>query len=238
MISIQNVQKSFGGTKAINGLNLSVRPGQIYGLLGPNGAGKSTTINLLLGLLAPDSGKVELDGKEVLPNLKTLQKITGYIPENVSLYPYLTAKENLEYFCKLSGIIYSKIELKNILIKSGLEENAIERRMETYSKGMRQKVGIAIALAKKARIYLLDEPASGLDPISSSQLTTLLKSLSAEGATILMVSHDLFRVGETCDQIGILKQGELIKDIKTEGLTSIELEKIYLDFMHNKTSES
>ena len=124
-------------------------------------------------------------------------------------------------------------ELKNLLNECGLEEDAFNKPTSNYSKGMRQKVGIAIALAKNAKIYLLDEPASGLDPMASNELSEILKKLSSKGATILMASHDLFRVRETCDKIGILKQGSLIKEMFSKDVTSNELENIYLSFMQS-----
>ena len=129
----------------------------------------------------------------------------GYIPENVNLYPYLTGVENLDYFSKLAGLKFTLEELARFLLECGLEEEAFNKSISEYSKGMRQKVGIAIAYAKNAKIYLLDEPASGLDPLSSNELSILLKKMSERGATILMASHDIFRVRETCHKIGILK---------------------------------
>ena len=149
------------------------------------------------------------------------------------MYPYLTGYENLEYFCKLSGTNLSKSKLKSLLNECGLEEEVHNRMLSKYSKGMRQKVGIAIALAKKAKVYLLDEPASGLDPLASNELSSLLKKLSDEGATVLMASHDIFRVRETCDRIGIIKNGELIKEMKTSDVTTKELENIYIKYIQN-----
>ena len=122
-------------------------------------------------------------------------------------------------------------KLSNFLIECGLEQQAHAKRTSEYSKGMRQKVGIAIAYAKNAKIYLLDEPASGLDPLASNQLSELLKKLASKDATILMASHDIFRVRETCDRIGILKQGKLLKEVHSSDVTSSELESIYLNFM-------
>ena len=157
----------------------------------------------------------------------------GYIPENVNLYPYLSGIENLDYFCKISRLSLNYIKLSELLNECGLENDAHNKRTSEYSKGMRQKVGIAIALAKNAKIYLLDEPASGLDPMASNELSVILKKLSTNGATILMASHDLFRVRETCDKIGILKQGSLIKEMLSKDVTSNELEEIYLNFMQS-----
>lgn len=233
MIAIQNTSKDFKGFQAVNQLSLAVVEGEIYGLLGSNGAGKSTTLNMLLGFLKPDNGKTLVNGIDTSANADEARKQIGYIPENVSLYPYLTGIENLDYFCKLAGKKYSKNELAEFLTACGLQTEAHNKRTETYSKGMRQKVGIAIAYAKKAKVYLLDEPASGLDPLASNELSVLLKKLADEGAAVLMASHDIFRVRETCNRIGILKHGVLVKEMNTSYVTANELEKIYLEYMQN-----
>ena len=231
MIAIQNTSKTFKGLLAVNQLSLSVEKGEIYGLLGSNGAGKSTTLNMLLGFLKPDDGQTIVNGIDTSTNADEARKQIGYIPENVNLYPYLTGIENLDYFCKLAGKKYTTSELSDFLTACGLEKEAHNKRTETYSKGMRQKVGIAIAYSKKAKVYLLDEPASGLDPLASNELSVLLKKLAGEGAAILMASHDIFRVRETCNRIGILKHGVLIKEMNTADVTANELEKIYLNYM-------
>ena len=233
MIQIQNVSKSFKGTSAIKNLTLKVDKGEILGLLGANGAGKSTTINMLLGFLNPDSGDVHINDIDTTKNAKKTRKHIGYIPENVNLYPYLSGSENLDYFCKLAGLKYSKSELENYLNICGLQSEAQHKKVSGYSKGMRQKVGIAIAYAKKATVYLLDEPASGLDPLASNELSILLKKLASEGATILMASHDIFRVREVCNRIGILKNGVLVKELKSKDVSANELETLYLKFMQN-----
>mgnify|MGYP001464203773 FL=1 len=233
MIQIQNVSKSFKGTSAIKNLTLKVNKGEILGLLGANGAGKSTTINILLGFLNPDSGNVHINDIDTSKNAQKTRKHIGYIPENVNLYPYLSGSENLDYFCKLAGLKYSKSELENYLNICGLQSEAQHKKVSGYSKGMRQKVGIAIAYAKKATVYLLDEPASGLDPLASNELSILLKKLASEGATILMASHDIFRVREVCNRIGILKNGVLVKELKSKDVSANELETLYLKFMQN-----
>lgn len=233
MIHIQNATKSFKGQIAVQNLSLQVTKGEILGLLGANGAGKSTTINMLLGFLTPDSGSVKIDEKEVSKETREVRKLIGYIPENVNLYPYLSGLENLDYFCKLAGLKYSKTELQDFLSACGLQSEAHEKKISNYSKGMRQKVGIAIAYAKKARVYLLDEPASGLDPLASNELSELLKKLAAEGATILMASHDIFRVREVCHRIGILKHGAMVKELNSQDVSANELEQLYLEYMIN-----
>jgi ABC-2 type transport system ATP-binding protein len=227
MVHLQNIQKSFNGQKALNNLSLEVKAGEIYGLLGANGAGKSTTLNLLLGFYKPDSGTITIN------NNSKKQNNIGYIPENVNLYPYLNGIENLDYFCKLAGLKYSRTELSQLLSECGLQKEAHYQRTGNYSKGMRQKVGIAIAFAKKAKVYLLDEPASGLDPLASNELSELLKKLSSRGSSILMASHDIFRVREVCHRIGILKKGSLVTELKSEEISTHDLEKLYIKFIKN-----
>jgi ABC-2 type transport system ATP-binding protein len=233
MIQVKNATKSFKGNTAVDDLNLQVASGEILGLLGANGAGKSTTINMLLGFLKPDSGQVLINEKECFANSSEVRNMIGYIPESVNLYPYLTGAENLDYFCKLAGLFYPKTELVDFLSTCGLQSEAHDQKVSEYSKGMRQKVGIAIAYAKKAKVYLLDEPASGLDPLASNELSDLLRKLADEGAAIMMASHDLFRVREVCSRIGILKNGKLIKELNSTDVSANELESVYLEFMKN-----
>ncbi|MEM6344374.1 MAG: ABC transporter ATP-binding protein [Bacteroidota bacterium] len=233
MIHLREVSKSFKGKAAVQNLNLEVQAGEILGLLGANGAGKSTTINMLLGFIKPDSGMVAINQIDVNQKAEEVRRLIGYIPENVNLYPYLSGVENLDYFCRLAGLKYSQTELKDFLQICGLQSDAINQKVASYSKGMRQKVGVAIAYAKKAQVYLLDEPASGLDPLASNELSDLLKKLAEEGATILMASHDIFRVREVCDRIGILKNGQLVKELQSKEVSANELEQLYLEFMQN-----
>ena len=233
IISIKNLTKAFNNYSVLNNLSIEVEEGEIYGLLGSNGAGKSTTINILLGFIKPDSGISKINDINTITNYNEAREHVGYISENVSLYPYLSGIENLDYFSKINGRNHNPEEIKSLLNKCGLDNELHQKRVETYSKGMRQKVGIAIALAKKARVYLMDEPASGLDPLASNELSSILKKLSSEGSSILMASHDIFRVRETCDRIGIIKKGKLVKEMKTVNVSTNELEKIYIDYMQN-----
>ena len=187
--------------------------------------------NILLGFLEPDSGTTYINGVDTSSDPGEARKHTGYIPENVNLYPYLSGLENLDYFCKLAGKNYNRGKLKEVLLECGLDLISIDKKLDAYSKGMRQKVGIAIALAKEANVYLLDEPASGLDPLASTELSSILKKLSKSGAAVLMASHDIFRIRETCDRIGILKNGELVKEMDTANVSTKELENIYIEYM-------
>ena len=144
------------------------------------------------------------------------------------LYPNLTGLENLEYFSSLAGFDYSKTELYELLSTAGLQSQAFEKRLGGYSKGMRQKVGIAIAVAKKAKVLLLDEPTSGLDPKASNEFSEILKNLAAKGTAILMATHDIFRAREIASRIGIMKQGNLESVIDASSISANELEDLYL----------
>ncbi|MCT4630969.1 ATP-binding cassette domain-containing protein [Winogradskyella sp.] len=233
MIIINKVSKSFKGSKAVDNLSINIAKGEILGLLGANGAGKSTTINMLLGFIKPDFGAISIDDIDIISNSESARKLIGYIPENVNLYNHLSGIENLDYFCKIANLKYTELELKDFLTTCGLQQQAHKQKVSSYSKGMRQKVGIAIAYAKKAKVLLLDEPASGLDPLASNELSTLLQSLASSGTSILMASHDIFRVREVCHRIGILKNGILVKELNSKDVSANELETLYLKYMQN-----
>ena len=232
MLHTENLSKEYDGNLALNCLNLSVEAGDIYCLLGANGAGKSTTINLFLNFIKPTSGRAVIDQMDVASEpLKTKERI-AYIPENLNLYGELTGLENLEYFVGLSGKKYGSQELTKYLGEAGLQESAHKQRIKGYSKGMRQKVGIAIALAKKAKALLLDEPTSGLDPKASNEFSELLVKLSNQGVATLMATHDLFRAKETGTDIGIMKSGVLVEQLSADDINHSDLEKLYLAHMN------
>lgn len=238
MISTNKLTKKFGDFTAVDNLTLSVKEGEILCLLGANGAGKSTTINMLLGFIKPTSGTAEINGLDVTKNnLKTKEFIT-YIPENLMLYPSLTAVENLDYFAGIAGKELSPQMLTGFLKEAGLQEEAFQKRISTFSKGMRQKVGIALALAKDTKVLLLDEPTSGLDPKASNEFGALLQKLKNKGVAILMATHDLFRAKEVATHIGIMKDGKLRQQFVAENISLPELEKAYLDTMNYKEALS
>lgn len=229
MLEAINLSKNYGSHKALDSLNLQIGPGDIYCLLGANGAGKTTTINLFLNFIEASGGEARINGLEVSKNPLETKKHLAYIPEQVNLYKNLSGLENLEYFVSLGGNgHYSKNELKGFLTDAGLPEEAIDKRISAYSKGMRQKVGIALATAKKAAALLLDEPTSGLDPSASNEFSGLLKKLSKEGVAVLMATHDLFRAKETGTRIGIMKHGSLVAEMATNEIGHADLEQIYL----------
>ena len=228
MLIVENLSKTYGDYKALNNLNLKLNKGEIFALLGQNGAGKSTTINIFLGFVKPTEGVAKINGVSVVDHLEETKKYIAYIPETVLLYPNLTGVENLKFFSSLAGFDYDNEALTNFLSKAGLQSDAHHNRLGGYSKGMRQKVGIAIAIAKKAKVLLLDEPTSGLDPKASNEFSEILKELASEGTTIFMATHDIFRAKEVADRIGIMKRGNLISEINADEISANELEKLYL----------
>jgi ABC-2 type transport system ATP-binding protein len=213
---------------ALDNLNLRVQPGEIFCLLGQNGAGKTTTINLFLGFISPTSGQALINGLNVARHPLETKQFLAYLPETVMLYPNLTGLENLRFFSSLAEFHFGDTELEKYLLQAGLQADAHRKRLGAYSKGMRQKVGIAIALAKRAKVLLLDEPTSGLDPKAANEFSDLLRTLSAGGAAILMATHDIFRAKEVGTHIGIMRQGQLVETMPTSVLTANELEAIYL----------
>ena len=228
MLIAENLSKTYGDYKALNNLNLKLNKGKIFALLGQNGAGKSTTINIFLGFVKPTEGAAKINGISVIDHPEETKKFIAYIPETVLLYPNLTGVENLKFFSSLAGFDYDNEALTNFLSKAGLQSDAHHNRLGGYSKGMRQKVGIAIAIAKKAKVLLLDEPTSGLDPKASNEFSEILKELASEGTTIFMATHDIFRAKEVADRIGIMKRGNLISEINADEISANELEKLYL----------
>lgn len=228
MLKTINLHKKYNDFTALHSLNLEVKKGEIFALLGQNGAGKSTTINILLGLIKATSGDAFINEISVRDHPQKIKQHLAYIPETVLLYPQLTGIENLDFFSKIAGFRYSKEELSALLQRTGLQETAHQKALGGYSKGMRQKVGIAIALAKDAKVLLLDEPTSGLDPIATAEFTEIIRQLGKDGKTILMATHDIFNAASVATHIGIMKQGELVQHVPSKTFTAKELQELYL----------
>lgn len=222
---------TFGQHTVLRALDLEVGKGEICCLLGPNGAGKTTTLNCFLGFLQPSSGTALVNGINVARYRQEARRYLAYIPETVMLYPYLSGLENLQFFNALTGQELSKDQYIQLLLDAGLQQQAIHRRVHTYSKGMRQKVGIAIAAAKDAGALLLDEPTSGLDPRASNEFSELLRRFSSEGRAVLMATHDLYRAREVATRIGIMKEGRLLTMMDAAAVDHYALESIYMEHM-------
>ena len=232
MLQATNLTKKYGSFTALDALNLTVKEGDIFCLLGANGAGKSTTINLFLNFIDPSEGQATINALDVTEHGKETKQLLSYIPENLMLYPNLTGLENLDFFCGLGGKRYPKDRLEELLKQSGLQADFIYKRVSSYSKGMRQKVGIALARAKEASVLLLDEPTSGLDPKASNEFSQLLLDMKEKGVATLMATHDLFRAKDTGTRIGIMKEGVLVEQFATDEVSFQDLEKLYLQHMH------
>ena len=233
MLEAVDLTKSYNGDVALDSLNLRIEPGEVFCLLGANGAGKTTTINLFLNFTPRTSGVARIDGLDVAEHPLETKRRLAYIPEQVMLYRNLSGLENLEYFVALSGgEERSEAQLRGFLADAGLPADAADRRVSTYSKGMRQKVGVAVAMAKGAKALLLDEPTSGLDPKASNEFSLLLGRLRDAGAAILMATHDLFRAKESGTRVGIMKRGRLVETLDTEAVGHADLERLYLEHMN------
>ncbi len=231
VLEARGLSKRYGAVVALAGLDLRVGRGEILALLGANGAGKTTTTQLFLGFIAPTSGQALIEGLDVATHALETKRHLAYIPERLALYPHLSGLENLAYFQALGGAPQPEGALRAFLAEAGLPAEAADRPASTYSKGMLQKVGIALALAKSARALLLDEPLSGLDPKAANDFCALLRALRDRGAAVLMATHDLFRAKDTADRIGIMRSGALVAEVETARVTHAELEDLYLEQM-------
>lgn len=221
--------KNYNNHIALHPLELQIPPGQIFCLLGQNGAGKTTTINLFLGFIEPSSGQALINGVNVAKNTDITRQAVAYIPEVVHLYGNLTGVENLDFFNRLAGFRFSPKELKAFLLKAGLQEEAHEKKLGGYSKGMRQKVGIAIALAKNASVILMDEPTSGLDPKATLEFNAICRELSDQAKTILMATHDIFNATSLGHRIGIMRDGHLKHIVDASGISAEGLQQLYFE---------
>lgn len=232
-LEAEGLCKSYGDLVALADLTLAVKKGEVVCLLGANGAGKTTTINCFLGFHAPDRGRARIDGIDVQEDPLAARRRVAYLPESVALYDRLTGLENLAFFDRLTGHHRGDDELSQLLSQAGLEPQAHGRRVGAFSKGMRQKVGIAIALAKGAVALLLDEPLSGLDPAAAHGLGEQILELRDTGCGVLMATHDIFRAKAIGDRIGIMMRGRLVNVLDADTLDAGEIEAIYLKHLQD-----
>lgn len=227
------------GTLALDRVSFAVHPGEIYAMLGANGAGKTTTINLFLNFIEPTSGEARIAGIVTHREPLEAKRQVAYVSENVMLYPNFTALQNLDYFARLGGkTSYTKNDYRDVLLRVGLQEEAHSRRLGGFSKGMRQKCGIAVAILKGAPAILLDEPTSGLDPKAGLEFLALLASLRDEGKAILMSTHDIFRAKEIADKVGIMSRGLIVMQKTKSELQHENLEELYIHHMAGYAAEA
>jgi len=219
MIECKNLTKAYNGFKALDNLNLDIVKGEIFAFVGHNGAGKTTTMNLLVGLIEPTSGDAFISGHSIIKDPIEVKKIIGFLPENVNLYSGLTARQTVKYIADLNGGV-AENKIDETLDRVGLEK-VKDKRAEEFSKGMKQRLGIACVLVKDPEVLFLDEPTSGLDPTGKMEVQDLLKKLGDEGITIFYASHILGEVEDIADRVGILYQGKLQKILGKD-----EIEKV------------
>ena len=233
MLEVRNLTKVYDNEiTAVNDLNLTVSPGEIFVMLGANGAGKTTTIDLVLGFIDPTEGTALINGIDVVKDPLEAKKYVAYVSENVMLYGNFTARQNLDFFTKLGGNRKaSKDDYDAAMQRVGLPEEAFRRRVKSFSKGMRQRLGIAIAIMKDAKLVLLDEPTSGLDPRGGAEFLELLRGLKSEEKAIFMSTHDIFRAKQIADRLGIMVGGKLAAVLDREEIEQADLEQLYFRYV-------
>jgi ABC-2 type transport system ATP-binding protein len=211
VIEARNLTKRYDGVAAVNGISFSVAPGEIFGLLGPNGAGKTTTILMLLGLTDISAGEAEVLGRDPVREPLAVKRRVGYMPDSVGFYDNLSASDNLRYTARLLGLERDEREKKiaESLAHVGLADVA-DNPVQTFSRGMRQRLGLAEILMKEAQIAILDEPTSGLDPQATIELLAIIRDLKHRGVSVLLSSHLLDRVQSVCDRVALFNEGNIV----------------------------
>lgn len=212
IIQTSHLTKRYGAKIAVNDLNLSIRKGEVFGLLGPNGAGKTTTILMLLGLTEPTAGRATIEGCDCTRNPLEVKSIVGYLPDNVGFYTDMTGRQNLRFTGRLNGLGGKELEdrIDALLERVGMTE-AADKKTGTYSKGMRQRLGIADVLIKDPQVIIMDEPTLGIDPEGMRELLNIIRDLSVkDGRTVLISSHQLQQIQQVCDRVGIYVEGTLV----------------------------
>jgi len=211
VLETQGLTKQYDGLTAVDNLALTVRQGEVFGLLGPNGAGKTTTILMLLGLTEPTAGSVQVLGFDPTRQPLSVKAHTGYLPEQLGFYEGLTARENMAYTARLNGLPRGETRerIRTALASVGLADVA-DRRVATFSRGMRQRLGVADVLVKQPQLVIMDEPTQGLDPEGACEFLDIIRRLKAEGITILLSSHLLHQVQAVCDRVGLFCRGRMV----------------------------
>ena len=235
VLTAQGLSVDRGGRQVLNDVSFSVGKGEVFALLGGNGAGKSTTLLTFLGFIMPSAGNVSINGMVVHKNKAVIRQQTAYLPESASLYAHLSARENLTYFLSLAGVKRSADEVEDALNTVSLAPDARSRRLSSYSKGMRQKVAIALAVLRKTPVLLLDEPTSGLDPVAIDEFNAILMKLSKMGTTVLMVTHDVYGACHVARRVGLLQQGQMVGIFEAPENGQISAEALHQTFAEHKS---
>jgi ABC-2 type transport system ATP-binding protein len=240
MLEAKDLTKKYeDGLLALDHLNLKIEPGEIFCMFGANGAGKTTAINLFLGFIPPTEGTALIEGVDVVKEPLKSKEHVAFVSENVMLYGNFSAYQNLDYFSKLAGKRnLSKADYADVMKRVGLQDEAFDMRTKNFSKGMRQKLGIAVAILKDAPNLILDEPTSGLDPRSGQEFLELLLELKEKNKSIFISSHDIFRAKYIADRVGFMLQGKLVMMKTNEELKGEDLNKLYVEYMQEHSASA
>lgn len=236
-IEVDSVTKRFQDTVAVDNVSMKVARGELFGLLGPNGAGKSTLTKMLSGMINPTSGTIKVGGYSIKDDPMKVKESLGVVPQDIVLYDYMNARENLAFFGRLYGLSGSKLRnrIEELLKFTQLDEKAVKRHISTYSGGMKRRVNIAAALLHEPQVMLLDEPTAGLDPKNKLALWEIIQTLHKEGKTIVLTTHMMDEAEELCNQVAIMDKGkiialgsprQLIKKVKVENTITVVPDKI------------
>lgn len=212
LLKLSGVSKTYvGGVRAVDNLDLEVRSGEIFGFLGPNGAGKSTTIKMIVGILAPDEGSIEVDGIDALEQPIEAKRRLGYVPDEAQLWDKITGLEYLSFLCDVYGVPYEERKVRaSELLETFEMLQAVKQPISTYSRGMRQKIAVIGSLMHRPKIWILDEPMVGLDPRSSFMLKEMMRSHTEQGGSVFFSTHVLEVAERLCDRVGIIHKGKLL----------------------------
>lgn len=235
-LSATDLSVSRGGQRVLSNLNFDVRKGEVFVLLGGNGAGKSTTLLTFIGLLKPDSGQARVFGDSAIERPERVRAQCAYLPENAALYEHLDAWQNIRYFLSLAKAERSDNEIEKALDAVALPVAARQRRLDAYSKGMRQKVSIALALLRGTPILMLDEPTSGLDPVAIDEFNSLIDTLRERGVTILMVTHDLLGACQVRARVGLISEGTISAIVEPGEGQSVDFEELRALFVQKSAA--
>lgn len=242
IIEIENLTKTFRNATepAVNGISFSINRNEIFGLLGPNGAGKTTTISILCGLFPPTSGKILIDGKDIHNELDSIKDILGIVPQDIALYPTLTARENLAFYGSMYGLYGKdlKDKIEEWLQKLGLTD-AANRKVSTYSGGMKRRVNLIAGVLHSPKILFLDEPTVGVDVHSRNVIIQHLKEVNAAGTTIIYTSHHMEEAEHFCTRVSIIDQGKILTEgtpaeLISRNAGSTNLENVFLNLTNRK----
>jgi ABC-2 type transport system ATP-binding protein len=233
IIDLERLTKTYGSSRGINGVTCSINEGEVYGFLGPNGAGKTTTIRALVGLLRPSSGRATIGGFDCWSQAPDVHRLIGYLPGEFTVDPALTGAQIIEFLGSLRGGV-DQGEVQNLVERLELDPS---RRFRDYSRGNKQKIGLVQAFMHRPRLLILDEPTSGLDPLNQQEFYRMVAEVKADGRTVFLSSHNLPEVEHTCDRVGIIREGQLVKVDTVASVKDIKVHEVEFTFANAASAD-